>query len=327
MTLGDSIHAQRLRILREAERSGNVSATCRRYELSRTVFYRLRQRFARYGPDGVHPKRRQARPGRPPQLAVQTERRILALAIAWPTCGPQWFSDQLAREGLRVAPVTIWRLLRRHGLGTRRPRLAVLEQYSATTTGLLTERTGRPRGRSGQHVAAQRPGDLLSLDTFYVGKLKGAGKVWQLTGCDAASSYGWARLVVGEVTAGAVLAFLREAVRPTYRRAGWRLQRVLTDNGKEFKGAFATGCEQLRIRHTRTKPRHAWTNGFVERLQGTILHEHWRIAFRRQYFTTPRQLQRSLDGFLQFYNQERTHRGYRLRGRTPATVFWGAVAA
>ena len=174
-----------------------------------------------------------------------------------------------------------------------------------------------PRGR----------GICCSLDTFYVGKLKGVGKVWQITGCDAASSFGWARLIVGEVTTTAVLGFLREVVRPSYRQAGWRLRRVLSDNGKEFKGAFAAGCDRLGIRVTRTKPRHAWTNGFVERLQQTILHEHWRIAFRRQYFTSRRSLQGSLDRFLQFYNHERTHRGYRLRGRTPATVFHGAVAA
>jgi hypothetical protein len=256
-------------------------------------------------------------------LGVQTERRVIAFALAWPTCGPQWYSDQLAREGLTVAATTIWRLLRRARLGTRRARLAVLEQHSADTVGLLTERTARvPR-----HVEADQPGDLLSLDTFYVGKLKGVGKVWQITGCDVASSFGWAQLLVGEVTAAAVLSFLRERVRPAYRQAGWRLQRVLTDNGKEFKGVFAAGCERWGIRVTRTKPRHAWTNGFVERLQKTILHEHWRIAFRRQYFTNRRSLQGSLDRFLQFYNDERTHRGYRLRGRTPATVFRGAVAA
>ena len=113
----------------------------------------------------------------------------------------------------------------------------------------------------------------------------------------AASSFGWARLIFGEVTAAAVLAFLREAVRPTYRQAGWRLRRVLTDNGKEFKGTFAAGYERLGVRVTRTRPRHAWTNGFIERLQKTILHEHWRIAFRRQYFTRRRSLQRSLDRF------------------------------
>ena len=327
MTLEDSIHIQRLHVLREAERLGNVSEACRRHGMSRTVFYRLRGRLEQYGPDGVHPKRRQARRGRPSPLGVQMERRVIAFALAWPTCGPQWFSDQLSREGVIVAPTTVWRLLHRVKLGTRRARLAVLEQHSASTLGLLTERTGRAHRQTGRHVEASQPGELLSLDTFYVGKLKGVGKVWQITGCDVASSFGWARLIVGEVTAAAVLGFLRDVVRPSYRQAGWRLRRVLTDNGKEFKGVFATGCERLRIHVTRTKPRHAWTNGFVERLQKTILHEHWRIAFRRQYFTSRRSLQGSLDRFLQFYNYERTHRGYRLRGRTPVTVFRGAVAA
>jgi transposase InsO family protein len=202
--------------------------------------------------------------------------------------------------------------------------LAVLEKRSATQLGLLTERTRRAR-RAGRHVAAQQPGDLCCLDTFYVGKLKGVGKIWQLTACDAASSYGFARVIVGEVTAALLVAFLLEVVVPGYRAAGWRLRRVLTDNGKEFKGAFVGACAARRIRHTRTKPRHAWTNGFVERLQGTILHEHWRIAFRRQYFTSLAALRRSLDGFLRFYNTERSHRGYRLGGRTPRTVFAGAI--
>ena len=114
---------------------------------------------------------------------------------------------------------------------------------------------------------------------------------------------------------------------PGSRAAGWPLRRVLTDNGKEFKASFVTTCAARQVRHTRTKPRHAWTNGCVERLQGTILHEHWRIEFRRHYFTSARALQRSLDRFLVFYNRHRPHRGYRLRGRTPATVFRGAVAA
>ena len=102
--------------------------------------------------------------------------------------------------------MTLWRVLRRQQLGTRRARLAVWSARSAAGAGLLTERTVK----SVRHVAASAPGDLLSLDTFYVGKLKGVGKVWQITGCDVASSFGWARVIVGEVTAAAVLAFLRE---------------------------------------------------------------------------------------------------------------------
>jgi transposase InsO family protein len=79
--------------------------------------------------------------------------------------------------------------------------------------------------------------------------------------------------------------FLRDCVVPHFQEAGWKVQRVLTDGGSGFKGAFDRACRDLSIWHTRTQPRHPFTNGFVERLQGTILHEHWRVEFRRRYFT------------------------------------------
>jgi len=174
-------------------------------------------------------------------------------------------------------------------------------------------------------VEAKEPGELVCLDTFYIGNLKGVGKVWQITACDAATSYGLAGLLPAH-DAVAAATFLREVVVPHYQRAGWPMRRVLTDGGPEFKGAFDAGCRRLGIRHTRTKPRHAWTNGFVERLQGTILQEHWRVAFRRHYFTSRVALQRALDGFMRYYNTERPHQGYRVRGRTPAALVWGVVA-
>ena len=109
MTLDESIQGFRLRVLTDATRSGNVTATCARFGVSRTWFYRLRARWERYGPDGVHPTRRQARRGRPSLLSVVVERQVVAKALAWPTRGPQWVSDQLARDGVWVAPVTAWR--------------------------------------------------------------------------------------------------------------------------------------------------------------------------------------------------------------------------
>jgi transposase InsO family protein len=114
---------------------------------------------------------------------------------------------------------------------------------------------------------------------------------------------------------------------PAVQRAGWPLARVLTDRGNEFKADFAATCAALGIRQTRIKTRHAWTNGFVERLQQTILTEHWRVVFRRYYFTSRSALARSLHGFIQFYNFDRPHHGYSVHGRTPATIFHGAVAA
>jgi transposase InsO family protein len=330
MTLDDSILTMRLRVMRRAQELHSVTRACHEAGISRTVFYRWRTRFERYGPDGLHPRRHHARRGRPRQITLPTERLILGVALAWPTWGCARIAAHLAREfATHVAPATVQRLLCRSGLPRRRDRLGLLEHHSAGTCGLLTERTrrqlARARGVRGRHVRATQPGELVCLDTFYIGKLKGVGKVWQVTACDAACSYGVA-WVLPELSAAATASFLRQILVPRYRRAGWSVQRILTDGGSEFKSAFAAACQVLGIRHTRTLPRHAWTNGFVERLQGTILHEHWRIAFRRQYFTSRHAMQQSLDAFMTFYNEQRPHQGYRLRGRTPAELFTGVAA-
>jgi transposase InsO family protein len=330
MTLDESIQGMRLRVIKRAEGIG-VSAACREAGISRTLFYRWRQRLQRYGVDGVHPRRRRARPGPRPQLAPGVERRLLAVAIAEATWGAARLAAYAQRLWrLRVAPSTVQRLLRRHGLATRRQRLLVLEHHSARQAGLLTERTRqvlwRLRHGRTRHVEAERPGELLCMDTFYIGKLKGVGKVWQITACDAATSYGIARILPA-LSPRATAAFLREVLVPALQRAGWPVQRVLTDRGNEFKADFAATCEALGIRQTRIQTRHAWTNGFAERLQQTILTEHWRVVFRRHYFTTRAALEHSLRAFLRFYNFDRPHHGYRVRGRTPATLFHGAVAA
>jgi transposase InsO family protein len=328
MTLEDSIHAFRLRVMIRAQQLGNVSKACREFGISRSLFYRWRKRFLAYGPDGLYPRRHGARPGRPPSLSVQAERSILALALAWPTWGPVQLANQLRRPehgGLTVAPSTIYRVLRRMGLQTRWERLAVLEAHSAQAAGLLTERTRRQlaaaQRRQGPHVQASQPGELVCLDTFYIGKLKGVGKVWQYTACDAACSFAVAQVSL-EFSAAATARFLTRRVLPAYQAAGWQPERVLTDQGGEYRAAFDKACLEQGIRHTRIRPRHAWTNGFVERLQGTILSELWRIEFRRRFFTSAAAMQTALDRYLDCYNHRRSHQGYRTQGRTPGEVFF-----
>jgi len=322
MTLADSVHQFRLHAMVYASRVGNISQACQDLGISRTLFYRWKGLYGRYGPDGLHPGRRGSW-RHPFQTPPHVERTVLAWAIAEPTWGPLRLSSELCRQrGLILHPSTIYRILKRHRLQTRFERLVVLEQHAAETAGLLTERTRRQllraRGYKPRHVQAFVPGELVCIDTFYIGKLKGVGKVWQYTACDAATSFGVARLITGNWSARKSAAFLAEVVVPVLQAQGFDVQRVLTDCGKEYLGEFDRVCATKGIRHTRTKPRHAWTNGFVERLQGTILRELWRVAFRRRFFTSVPQMQRELDEYLNYYNFERIHHGYRTKGKTPA---------
>jgi transposase len=138
MTLDESVHGMRLRVIERAQVLGNVSAVCRELGSSRTVFYRWRKRLERYGVDGVHPRRQRARAGRPVATAPEVERLVLGIAISAATWGCRRIAAYLARTWrVRLAPSIVQRLLRRVGLATRRARLTVLEQQAARTAGLL----------------------------------------------------------------------------------------------------------------------------------------------------------------------------------------------
>src|SRR5437764_674266 len=137
MTLDDSVHGMRLRVMHRAQVLGNVSAVCREVGISRTLFYRWRKRFERYGVDGMHPRRQRARRGRPVQVPPEIERLVLSVAISTATWGCGRIAAYLTRSWhLKVAPSTVQRVLRRAGLATRRARLTVLEHQAAQTAGL-----------------------------------------------------------------------------------------------------------------------------------------------------------------------------------------------
>ena len=115
--------------------------------------------------------------------------------------------------------------------------------------------------------------------------------------------------------------FLALDVVPAVRRAGLRLVTATTDNGPEFGKAFGEACRAADVHQHRIPPRSPNLNAFVERFQGTVLHLHYRVAFRYRYYTSAADIDADLQAFLRFYNYERPHRGYRTKGRTPASIF------
>jgi len=219
-------------------------------------------------------------------------------------------------------------VLRRAGLSRRLARLAAAESLAASEGGPLTERVLR-QVRSIEraqtvHIGSDTPGEELFLDTFYVGHLKGVGKVWQFSAVDGASSFAIARVVAGDKSALAMARFLQLDVLPVCRRAGLRLVTATTDNGPEFGRPFGDACRRAAVRHHRIPPRSPNLNAFVERFQGTVLHLHYRVAFRYRYYTRLATIDADLQAWLRFYNFERPHRGYRTLGRTPASILFSA---
>jgi len=210
----------------------------------------------------------------------------------------------------------VWRVLRRHGLNHRRSRYALVAGYQAPYE--------PPRQVLDEpHIDTTRPGELVGIDCFYVGRLRGTTHpVWQITAIDCHSSYGWATLITcpsGQPTSRQTSTLARR-VAADLAACGWRLERVLSDNGNEFKGDFDTTLGKLEAAQTRIHPGRPQTNGHVERLHKTILDECWRPAFARYLYVTYTGLARDLAAYLNTYNYDRAHTGRITRGRIPADI-------
>jgi transposase len=327
MTQDDVLFGYRQQLFAEAART-SISAACRTFGIHRSTYYTWKRQVDRHGLEILRPRERR-RPQMPNQLSKMVEERILSFSIAHPGLGPKRVAFELRREkwgGIVVSPNGVWKVLRRHGLNTRAKRYALVAGYAAPYE---PPRDPGPE----RHIDVDRPGELVGIDCFYVGRLTGTeGAIWQLTAIDIASSFAWAQLVIckqarpghpGNPSAEQT-SHLARRVAHDLSDAGWRLQRVLSDNGNEFKGAFTTTLEQLHARHTRIHAGRPQTNGNVEALHKTILDECWRPAFARYIHPRLTGLRRELDTYLRFYNHDRVHHGRLTQGQIPADLVHGA---
>jgi transposase InsO family protein len=312
----------RLRVFDLAART-SVSEACRVFGIHRSTYYVWKRRVERHGLEILRPRERR-KPRLPNQLSPFVEERIVAFALGHPGFGPRRIASELRKErwgGLVVSHNGVWRCLLRHGLNTRAKRLSLVAGYAAPY-----EPPRQPEPE--RHVDAERPGELVCIDCFFVGRLTGTkGAVWQLTAIDVASAYAWTELVsspAGNPT-GLQTSRLAHRVAGELRQAGRQLERVLTDNGGEFRSDdFRRTLTKLGARHTFIRTGRPQTNGHVEALHRLILEECWRPAFARYLHVRFTGLKRDLAQYTRYYNTDRVHHGRLTQARIPADIVYGA---
>ncbi len=318
MSHDDVLHRFRLRLFALARELGSVRAACRQMGVHHSTYYRWRRQVLAWGLEALRPRERR-RPRMPNQLPAHVEQRILAFSLAYPGHGPRRVSAELAREawgGLSVSPNGVYKVLHRHGLSTRRDRLALVAGYASPPE---LPRPPEPE----RHLEADRPGELVGMDCFYVGRLSGTrGTVWQYTAIDVHSGFCWAELHVSERNPRERHASsLARRVAAELSVYGWDLRAVTTDNGSEFRNdRFTQALTSLGAAHRLIRAGRPTSNGAVERVQRTILEECWRPTFARSLVPKLTALRRDLEAYLGYYNYDRAHTGRHTKGRTPAEV-------
>lgn len=313
-------------LLNLAEELGNVSKACKVMGFSRDTFYRYQELAQEGGVDALISRSKRT-PNVKNRVDPTIEKAVLDYALEQPAHGQHRTSNELRKTGIFVSGSGVRSIWLRHGVESFKKRLQALEEKVANEGILLTdnqiaalERKKVDDEASGE-IETHHPGYLGSQDTFYVGNLKGVGRIYQQTFIDTFCKVAFAKLYTSKTPITSA-DLLNDKVLPFFAQQQLPMLRILTDRGTEYCGRMDQHDYQLYlaindIDHTKTKAQSPQTNGICERFHKTILQEFYQVTFRKKLYVTLEELQKDLDEWMKYYNNTRTHQGKVCCGRTP----------
>ncbi|MEN2890751.1 IS481 family transposase ISVvu4 [Mannheimia haemolytica] len=291
-------------LLNLAEELGNISQACKVMGMSRDTSYRYQQAVEQSGVDALLNQNRRV-PNLKNRVDEATEQAVVKFAFDNPAFGQVRVSNELRKQGIFISAGGVRSIWLRHNLANFKQRLNALEKAVAEKGIILSENQVQALERKKEddvacgEIETAHPGYLGSQDTFYVGNLKGVGRIYQQTFIDTYSKVAFAKLYTMK-TAISAADMLNDKVLPFFESQGLPMLRILTDRGSEYCGKVENHDYELYlaindIEHTKTKVKHPQTNGICERFHKTILQEFYQVVFRKTIYMDLVTLQADLD--------------------------------